>query len=196
MTYPDEDQVLRCDPMLDWIDEHFLRPDPFAFRQANFPAISRLVASKLDVDPNGIFCIGSGAIGLSFSPKKIVDRKLKRFDKESDIDLAIISQVYFEQAWRDLLRAAQPTIEVVDPALLKDLGWQKRRLFDGAILANQMLPFLSFGSSWIAASVEISQAVAVALDREVDVNFWIYRDYWSVRNYVSAGLMRCREFLL
>ncbi|WP_143202432.1 hypothetical protein [Amycolatopsis sp. CB00013] len=196
MAYPDQDQIARCDPILDWIDEHYLRADPYAFSDSDFRPILRLLASRLEVDPNGIFCIGSGAVGLSLDPGKIADGKLKRFDHESDIDLAIVSEVHFETAWRDLRRAAQPTFQPLDREFADNLKWQKKRFFDGAILANVLLPFLSFGPHWISVSTELSEKVAIALDREVAVNFWIYRDYWSVRNYVSSGLMKCKEKLL
>jgi hypothetical protein len=193
MSYPIQAEVLGVDPLLPWIDEHLLRADPFAFRDVGFRPLVTSVASELDVDANGIYIIGSGAIGLSLNPKNIVNGALKAFDDQSDIDLAVISETYFESAWRELRRAAQPTLDEIPEELRKNLDWQRKRFFDGAILAHVLLPFLSFGTRWQTALVRIGEQVARSLDREIAINVWIYRDYWSLRNYVAAGIVRCRE---
>jgi hypothetical protein len=199
MTYPTQDQVQRADPLLYWIDREFLRRDPFAFAGARFDNYVALVAKEFDVDPNGIYCIGSGAIGLSLNPGKMIGTDLKPFStsvdpaERSDLDIAIVSQVHFETAWRDLRKATQPTVISMDDDIQEYMGLQRKRLFDGAIVANKLLASLSFGSEWLSASVRLSEYVAKTLDREVDINYWIYRDYWSVRNYVSKGVVECRR---
>ena len=195
MPYPTQGELLGADPVPEWLDEHFLRQDPFAFRRTGFRRVVRLVSTQLDVDANGVYCIGSGAVGLSLSPRKIVDDNLKPFDDESDIDLAVISDFHFETAWRDLRQATQSILPVsqIAETVRENIAWQRKKLFDGAILAHKLLPELSFGGQWLPAMTRVSEAVVTMLDREVDINMWIYRDYWSLRNYVADGLVRCRE---
>jgi hypothetical protein len=195
LTHPTQEELLGAAPLLAWIDEYFLRTDPFAFKPHSFRSTVRLITEGFDVDPNGVFCIGSGAIGLSLNPAKIAEGQLKAFGASSDLDLAIISEVHFETAWRDLRKAAQATSVEIDDVILQNLKWQKKRFFDGAIIANKLLPALSFGNQWITATPRVAQEISILLDREVEVNYWIYRDYWSLRNYVAAGIVRCREGL-
>lgn len=196
LAFPTQDDIVGAESLLEWIDESFLRLDPYAFPGPSFRRITSLMVREFGIDPNGVYCIGSGAIGLSINPSKIADRKLKTFDDKSDIDLAIISETHFETAWRDLRKASQPTLTQTSEVIEKNLNWQRKKFFDGAILANKLISELSFGRQWLAASVKLEQAVAVALDRNIDVNYWIYRDYWSLRNYVATGLIRCREALV
>jgi hypothetical protein len=192
-TYPTQDELRDADPLLPWIDEQFLRPDPYAFDGYNFRSFVSLISQELEVDPNGIYCIGSGAVGLSLNVKKMTDEgQLHTFSESSDLDIAVISEVLFETAWRDLRLATQPTTAEVDAELRDKMSWQKKRFFDGAILADKMLPWLSFGAKWTSSLVRISEQVAIQFGREVEVHIWIYRDYWSVRNYVSEGIMKCR----
>jgi hypothetical protein len=194
MAYPTQSDVLAADPVLSWIDRCFLRHDPFAFQGHDFTEIVQLVTETLDVDANGIFCIGSGAVGLSLSPGKVSGTDLKPFDDASDLDIAIISEVHFETAWRDLRRAGQPTtLSEMERGFKDALAWQKKRFFDGAIVAHKVLPYLSFGAEWAASLVRLSERTASLLDREVVVNVWIFRDYWSLRNYVARGLVECRK---
>ncbi|GAA2214156.1 hypothetical protein GCM10009850_096200 [Nonomuraea monospora] len=198
MDYPSEEDILRCDAVLEWIDDHFLRGDPYAFKDVpdGFRSTAAVIALELDVDRNGIFCIGSGAIGLSLNPAKRSADGLKKYDSDSDIDIAVISEVYFETAWRDLRKASQPTVDYMDTIVKENIKWQKKRFFDGAILANKLLPALSFGSEWSPALVRIEEHVCRLLDREVTLGLWIYRDYWSLRNYVSDGMVKCRRGML
>jgi len=195
MAYPGQEQVIGADPLLEWIDEHFLRPDPFAFEGLDFRTVARTVSRELAVDANGIFLIGSGAIGLSLNPQNTVNGSLRPYDDDSDLDLAVISEFYFETAWRDLRRATQPIFAMtsIDERIRKNLSWQKKALFDGAIVAHKLLPTLSFGSSWNLALIRAGSTIAQMLDAERELNIWIYRDYWSLRNYVAKSVVRCRE---
>ena len=192
-AYPTEEELLHAAPLLPWIDKYFLRFDPFAFQRVGFRPFLEAVVEELDVDANGVFVIGSGAVGLSLNPDKITSGCLARFGAESDLDVALISEVHFETAWRDLRRASQPTIAEASTNLRDNLNWQKKRFFEGAIIANRLLPELSFGPPWQTASVRVAERVALLLDREVEINYWVYRDYWSLRNYVAKGVVACRK---
>lgn len=137
MIYPGNDDILLAGDLLVWIDSNFLRSDPFAFQHAEWTEIRVDIAQKLDVEANGVFVIGSGAVGLSLNPRKMTGELLKVFDEGSDIDLAVISRNHFDQAWRDLKIASHPTLSEIDEALLERLRHQRKRLFDGAIVAKQ-----------------------------------------------------------
>lgn len=182
-----------------WIDRRFLRPDPLAFAsnagpENYFADFAHECSLSFNIDPNGIYCIGSGAVGLSFSPRKIVGARLKVFNKmDSDIDLALISPHHFETAWRDLRTIAHSTYgEKPSAKLRKKLDHQRRRLFDGAILANELMSSISFGPEWSTNHRRISLDWSDKLQLEKGgVNIWIYKDYWSVRSYVADGIVSC-----
>lgn len=191
-VYPTQTELLAADPIFDWIDRHVLRNDPFAFANANFQEFTFRCASKFKVDPNGVFCVGSGAVGLSINPGKVEAGNLKRFDSNSDLDIALISEVHFELAWRNLRERAHPALNELEAPFIAAMNHQKKRFFDGAILTNKLLTYLDFGSDWISARTAISEYVAISFDREVDVNFWVYRDYWSLRSYIATSITKCK----
>lgn len=197
MAYLEEAELLSAQDPPTWIDHHFLRQDPFAFQSAtlSFHDAACVLARTLDVERNGIFCIGSGAIGLSINPNNISGGHLKHYDSESDLDIAIISSWHFEVAWRELLLATQPHLKEVPKEVEENLSWQRKRLFDGAILANKLLSSFSFGTKWLSAIDSLSGRLEDALDRHVKAEFWIYRDYWSLRNYVAGGVVACQNKL-
>lgn len=193
-AYPSQTEILGATDVFDWIDRNFLRCDPYAFRGANFQEFVLTCVSSLGVDPNGVYVIGSGAVGLSLNPSKISGGRLKGFDGSSDLDVALVSEVHFERAWRNLREQAHPaSVDEMEQELADAMGHQRKRFFDGAILANKLLPYLDFGEVWVSSLVKVSEVAAKALDREIEVNCWIYRDYWSVRSYVANGIVKCKE---
>ncbi|MBT1620002.1 hypothetical protein KK090_12120 [Curtobacterium flaccumfaciens pv. poinsettiae] len=196
--YPDQAEIVSADPLFDWIDRRFLRADPFAFgNEENFRQFALACSSSFGVDPNGVFCTGSGAIGLSLNPEKVADGQLKEFSETSDLDIALISEVHFESAWRNLREKSHPAlVPEAEPSLRDALEAQRVRFFDGAILANRLAPYLEFGADWLTKNVQIEESAAIALNREVSVHYWIYRDYWSVRSYVANSILECRSLLL
>jgi hypothetical protein len=137
--------------------------------------------------------VGSGAIGLSLNPNKMIANELKTFDDKSDLDIALISDPQFDMAWRDLRELAHPALNELEAGFQKSIEWQKKRFFDGAILTNKLLPYLKFGPEWMGASARLSELVSREFSREIDINFWIYRDYWSLRSYVANSILKCKE---
>ncbi len=195
-SYPTQDELIGADPVFEWVDRYFIRRDPFAFQRADFGEFIFTCSSAFGIDPNGVILTGSGAVGLSLNPDKILEGSLKQFGPDSDLDVALISEVHFERAWRNLREQAHPAlVNEMEGDLNRSLTLQKRRFFDGAILTNRLLPYLDFGVDWQGSHVRVAEAAARALDREVDVNYWVFRDYWSVRSYVANGIITCRRKL-
>lgn len=187
IIYAQWDTIPRNGDVLDWVDENFLRPDPFAFSEEFWRKFTLKCSRLLGVEANGVYCIGSGALGYSLSPGKMRGSEPKLFDEESDIDLAIISHRYFEDSWRHLRSISHPAQEALDKEFRENIKWQKKRLFDGAILVNHFVEYLPYGEVWLRGMSQLAQMVSVELGREVEIGLWIYRDYWSVRNYVAEG---------
>jgi len=195
-AYSDFSEVLNATSLPEWIDRNFLRHDPYAFSSAGKNYFADFVAQcskNYDVDPNGIYCIGSGATGLSFNPYKYTAEGPKKFSRSSDLDIAIISPYYFETAWRDLRLAAHPAYSSPSQRLMRKIDHQRGRMFDGAIVANKLMAHLSFGGPWSLALRRMEYEWQDTLNITGGLNFWIYRDYWSVRSYVAEGIEKCRE---
>lgn len=60
-----------------------------------------------------------------------------------------------------------------------------------------MLAFLSFYPAWAKAMEQITEQIVRAMERNIDVNVWIFKDYLSLRDYVAEGIIKCqREIVL
>ena len=196
MTYPDQDLLLSHADVETLIDEHVLRSDPYAFSNKEFAGIQTRIARELGVDRNGVFIVGSGATGLSINPGKIENGALKPFDlSNSDIDLAILSSRHFDEGWRSIREQTLSYLPTREEGIDDALTHQRKRFFDGVILANKLLRYLPFNNQWNTGLIRIQQEIAIALSHDMDVNVWLFRDYWSLRSYTAEGIVECRRKL-
>jgi hypothetical protein len=70
---------------------------PFVFRDepAVFEGFRAYIAGQFGTVPSGVRIVGSASTGFALSPDKFP----KVFHDLSDIDVAVVSQVVFDQAW-------------------------------------------------------------------------------------------------
>ena len=82
-----------------WYFSEYLKLNPSDFIQ-KLDLFKKIVSANLDISFNNVLIVGSGKIGFSLSP---THKLLRKFDgdenKESDIDVAIISEKYFQELW-------------------------------------------------------------------------------------------------
>lgn len=193
--FPTDVEILdvQVEDAREWVDFTYIRSDPLAFGATAFDEFRRTASRGFDIDANGIFCLGSGALGWSLNPEKMIGPRLKAFDHESDLDMAFISEVHFESAWRELRAAEQKWLaRRTRPGSEQGaLGFQRRKFFDGAIVDSH-LSKLNFGPEWISTLPRLRAIASDAVGRSVKMNFFIYRDYWSVHNSVTKSLYACK----
>lgn len=176
-----------------WINRCFLTANPFAFKEGQFSKFRQIASDCFDVEHHNVWCSGSGALGFSLNHRKTVGDTIKYFDTDSDLDIAIISTHYFDQAWKDLREKYRDKSRDPSRRFMEKLEAQRYRLFDGAIQTNKLLAHLSMGDDWMRAQRKLATETSLMFDREVDVQFWIYRDMWSLRNYVFEGAHKVRS---
>jgi hypothetical protein len=112
----------------------------------------RLLSNAIKVDACEIILIGSAALGVSLNPAKI----LKPFDDRSDVDVAIISDHFFSEAWHHL-RGVNLTLNLLTPAqraAVKD--HQLKYIYWGCIATDRVLSILPFNQSWLSARSELA----------------------------------------
>lgn len=65
----------------------------------NIDTVYEIISRNLSVSMKNILIIGSGKTGCSFAPHKALQVFDSVEDKESDIDIAIISEKYYREFW-------------------------------------------------------------------------------------------------
>lgn len=146
------------------------------------------LAPRLGVDPCDVVIIGSACAGVSLSPYK----NFSQFDKESDVDVAVISPHHFDIAWRTLrsFRLANAQSHRERQAIVDH---QKKYIYWGCIATDRILRLMPFAKDWTIAASHM-QGIAPTEGRAI--NFRMYRDFDSLRSYQMRGMETLRAGLL
>lgn len=168
-----------------WILEH----TPYVFEDYETEYISwrHEIAEKLRIDARDIIITGSASLGFSLNPNK----NFKSFDKKSDIDINIISHHYFDVAWHDLIHLSPAGISPKMKTALED--HRKRLIYWGTVATDKILPLLSFGGEWDRI-IKTCQLPEPLVDHEI--NFRIYKDALSIRNYIALSVNERKHALM
>ena len=161
---------------------------PFVFSEDRdqFIEWKEKLSESLKVDSKAIVFTGSSSCGFSLNPSK----NYKLFDEESDVDIAIISQHYFDVSWH-FLRNLKSEFNTFTPRQRNSIKEHVNRLiYWGTIATDQILEILPFGKKWSLALIKMGNEPP--FENRV-VNIRIYKDLESLRFYQTQGLNKLKN---
>lgn len=162
----------------DFASRHVLDRVPWLFSdRRQYIDWKTSLAIELELDPYMLLVVGSASLGFSLSPFK----RFAEFGSRSDIDVAAVSERYFDEAWRWLRELGPENLPERDALEQRMFRWHRSNLvFDGAIATERLLSRLPFGGKWMSALGHAGNREPT-LGRKVNVR--IYRDFESLRKY-------------
>jgi len=146
------------------------------------------LAAGLKVDPYGVILVGSACTGYSLNPYK----NFRDFHERSDLDVAVVSDQHFDEAWR-FLRDLGARVHKLPTAAKKAVNSHRSgHVFDGVIATDTFVEHLPFAKTWVPV-LEAMTLAAPANGREVKVR--LYRDLFALRSYQQRGVENARARL-
>lgn len=147
------------------------------------------LAKKIDVDMTSIILVGSSSVGISLNPYK----NYRLFNERSDVDVAVISEYYFNEAWR-FFRHLGSRIHSLSPKEKQSIeDHVTKYIYWGTIATDNILPLFPFGYKWQSALNEMS-LVHPTTNRTMKIR--LYKDFESLRGYHLNNLRELRNKLL
>jgi len=163
---------------------------PFIFEDDRLSYIKWMenLAARLKVDSKSMILTGSSCCGFSLNPNK----NYKLFDENSDIDIAITSQFYFDIAWKTFrdLGTKRYGLTAKQKASLDD--HVNRLIYWGTIATDKLLVILPFGKEWSLHLAELSNSNPI---NGRTINIRLYKDYDSLRAYHVQNLDKMKTQL-
>lgn len=181
---------LTSQPISYLVSKWILERTPYIFEGNNYAYISwkEELAENLGVDSRAIIITGSAGCGFSLNPAK----DYRDFNDESDVDVALVSQYYFDVAWHGLRTLGTRRYDLTPRQRAEVDDHVKRLIYWGTIATDKILSILPFGKRWIPA-LEVSRPVIPINGREIKVR--VYRDFESLRAYQTNGFGELRSNL-
>jgi hypothetical protein len=171
-------------------DAHLFDRVPFIFNNDwdAYRLWKRKFGQMLEVDARNITIIGSAATGFSLNPHK----RFRAFNNNSDIDVAVISYLHFQEAWMALRKLNVGSVTSQrDRISIKE--HRERYIYWGCIAADRILPYLPFVSTWTKA---LSEMAGTEPTEGRDITVRVYRDYDALRAYHMNSLREIQSELL
>jgi hypothetical protein len=148
------------------------------------------LAGRLGVDPHVLKLVGGACLGASLNPNK----GFKTFDPDSDVDVAVISARYFDEAWYYLRMMPVKRFYSLTPRAQTAVKEHRTRyVYWGAIATDRILPYLPFGPTWFTALNQMAQREPT-FGRAINIR--LYRDIESLRLYQLRSFKDARRRLL
>ncbi|WP_237224624.1 hypothetical protein [Rothia nasisuis] len=144
----------------------------------DFTKWRHLVAKSIEVNPLCVLVVGSARLGYSLNP----DKNFKIFDKESDIDIAIISSEYFERCWKEIRNLIKN-----EDIPKHEIGNIRRLLVNECIPLDLILPSLSFGQRWKSHEDKIIMDLGENFYGN-KIKYRIYRNHDALLDYQRLSI--------
>jgi hypothetical protein len=170
-----------------WITERV--PHIFSNDLENYIRWKEQLSSKIGVDSKSIVITGSASVGFSLNP----DKNLRTFSDASDIDIAIVSQYYFDISWHFLrnLGTKMYSYSPKEKNAIED--HRKRLIYWGTIATDKIIQILPFGLQWVIALDEMAN---IEPTKGRQINARIYKDFEALRAYYLNNLKTIKDKLI
>jgi hypothetical protein len=174
----------------DFVARWFAERPAFIFGgdQAAHIAWKAALAQALNLSLFDLVIVGSAALGRSLSPSK----DFTPFDAESDVDVAVVSDHYFDIAWRWMRTLGAGRYKLPQPTQDWIKEHESHYVYWGTIATDQLLQYLPFGPHWVPKLATIAASEPVG-GRELNVR--LYRDYSSLEAYLTRSVRKRRAAL-
>lgn len=166
------------------VSKWILEAKPFVFEESDkYIEWKETLSELIQVDSKAIIFTGSSSLGFSLNPNK----NYKQYDDTSDIDLAIISELYFNLSWFEIRNIGTKYFDLTKKQQNSISDHRTRLIYWGTIATDKLLPIFSFGKKWNNA-IERMSKLHPTENREI--NFRIYKDFDSLRAYQADNLKK------
>ena len=160
-------------------------PYPFNEDKKQYAEWRYKLSSMIEVDSSEIIITGSAAFGISLNPYK----NFRFYDDNSDIDVAIISEYFFNTSWRFLRNLGNKKHSMPQAAKQSVEDHVHKYIYWGTIATDKLLPYLPFGKKWLEALEEMSK-IEPTKNRIIKAR--IYKDFDSLRDYQVNNLKKLK----
>jgi hypothetical protein len=164
---------------------------PFIFSDniENYIKWKELLASKIGVDSKAIVLTGSSSVGFSLNP----ENNLRAFSEKSDIDVAIVSQLYFDISWHFLRTLGTKRYSLGKREINAIDDHRNRLIYWGTIATDKILQILPFGEKWITA---LNEMATIEPTKDRTINIRIYKDFEALRAYHLNNLKLIKDKII
>lgn len=173
-------EIISTSSISEVVNNYILSNDPICFDHALIYKLRKSLSDHFDVHLKNIEIVGSAKIGISLNPTS--GRWGKKFDGDSDIDLAIVSNELFDIAWHELIKNED---NLLSPAEKEQLKNSYKYISQGIISPDQLPLKLEFSKKWWHIFSILSENENFEKRK---IRGRLFKNWWFVEKYYSKQL--------
>ena len=162
--------------------KHILHGECCILSQHVYFELRSKVADRFRLHPNEVLVVGSAKLGFSIAPKKTY----RPFCDESDIDVVLVSSMFFDQIWEAVFRYKE------DRGDWRQYPAFSRSLFQGWIRPDKLprSEMFPLNKVWWEFFRELTHS---GLCGDYKVAGALYKSYFFLENYQKRCVQKCME---
>jgi len=169
------------------LNKYILGGDPICFPSNKnlIFALKENISTYFDIHPKMIEIVGSAKLGISLSE----DRFGGRYNKNSDIDMAVVSIELFDMAWNELMKLDSQfyTLKDKDRQFLKDCS---NDIPDGFISPDKLPEKCDFRKKWWKIFSDLSNKKEFEFRK---IRGRLFKNWFFVEKYYSIQLKKIKR---
>lgn len=136
------------------------------------------ISNKLEVHYNDIAIAGSAKLGFSLNPIK----NFKKFDENSDIDIIVVSQKYFNHFWDSYRRDSYAAVKTPNFSKVCFSIFRKYLTFEGFRNTNPEY------AMWLKKTQGFEKNLQLEFDIENEIHYRIFESWDSAKDYYISSI--------
>jgi predicted nucleotidyltransferase len=173
-------EIIATSSISETVNSYILANNPICFDGKNniVYELRKMLSDHFEVHLKNIEIVGSAKLGISLNPSP--KRYGKKFGKDSDIDLVIVSNELFDIAWHELIKREDKLFGEEEKifSCYKDIPM-------GIISPNKLPIQMEFSKKWWGIFESLSSN---AKFENRKIRGRLFKDWWFVEKYYSIQL--------
>lgn len=173
-------EIISSSSISETVNSYILANSPICFggKDNIVYELRKMLSNHFEVHLKNIEIVGSGKLGISLNPSP--KRYGKKFNKDSDIDLVVVSNELFDIAWHELIRKEDKLFgeEEKISSCYEDIPM-------GIISPNKLPIQMEFSKKWWGIFESLSSNTKFE-NRKIRGR--LFKDWWFVEKYYSIQL--------
>jgi len=176
-------RIVASSSVSETVNSYILTSDPICFngKDSIIYELRKMLADHFDVHLKNIEIVGSGKLGISLNPSPA--RYGKKFNKNSDIDLVIVSGELFDIAWHELVKKESSMFGREQEKITSCY----ENISKGIISPDKLPNKMEFSKKWWSIFSSLS---SIEKFEKRKIRGRLFKDWWFVEKYYSIQLAK------
>lgn len=174
----------------DFVHDWLLSTSPFAFEaySSEYFNFRQEISALLGVHSADLTLVGSAQLGFSLNPSKL----MSHFGRESDLDVAVVSSVLFDEAWCELIRS-DFGVFLLDVEEKKKFKKMRENFFEGYLRPDLIPGASELAKNWFP---KLAGPFKSNVARRHEVKAWLFKSWWHFEAFYVAGIQKAQPSLI